>query len=49
MASLKEYFEHSKINERAKALNDINMVRSILEDFEILIKQMVETLVRIKL
>ncbi len=44
MASLKEYLEHSKINEPEKALNATNMVKSILEDFEILIKQMVETL-----
>ena len=44
MASLQEYLKYSEINE-PKGIPDSNeMVISILGDFEVLIKQMVETL-----
>ena len=44
MASLKEYLENSKISEPTGNQDANEMVKSILEDFEVLIKQMIEAL-----
>ena len=44
MASLQEYLDYSKITEPSGNQNADEMVKSILKDFEILIKQTIETL-----
>jgi starvation-inducible DNA-binding protein len=44
MARLQEYLEHSKIVEPTGIFDSNDMVVSIINDFEILIKQMVEAL-----
>ncbi len=44
MASLRAYLENSRIKEPTENLDANEMVKSILKDFEILIKQMIEVL-----
>lgn len=44
MVSLHDYLEHSRIKEPAEVLNSSEMVNQVLEDFEILLGQMISAL-----